>query len=148
LSDAPAIAELYLQFWEIHKGIDPLMEHSRKLKFSEVIDLAKKYLKKKKRYHFVAELGSKVVGYIDFTLKENDAHAKYLLYGSLESCVTDKAYRGKGIAKLLTEAMIYFFVSKGVKYIRTESYLANESAVETWKKMGFKPLLYTMNKEL
>ncbi len=135
--DAEEIAKLYIQFWEPHKGVDPLIELDKKLNLTSQIDVAKSDIRKKDTYVFVAIKENKVVGYIELLIKSNDKMFKIKKYGYLNSAATHKDYRGQGIARILTEFGMIFLKSKGIKYVKTNVYNTNDVAMSTWKKLGF-----------
>jgi len=52
--------------------------------------------------------------------------------------------RGKGINKLILEALVSWARSKGITEIRIEVYAENASAIKAYQKAGFASLLTTM----
>ncbi|MBU0894824.1 MAG: GNAT family N-acetyltransferase [Nanoarchaeota archaeon] len=145
--DENDISELFKQFWEIHKWIDPLLEPAKKLNH---LKSAKKSIKEKKknRFFIVAEIDGKVVGYKEFFIKEQDKFFKIKKYGYLDSTVVHKNYRKKGIAKKLTQEALKILKKNGIKYFKSNVYLKNKTALKTWKKIGFKKLSVNLFKEL
>jgi len=139
LSDAETIADLYLQFWKSHEGVDPLLEFENKLTLDNQIEFAKKNIKKTSNTIFVADLNGKVIGFIEFLIKKNEDCFKIKEYGYLNLATTDKEHRGKGVAKALTNTALKFFKDKGIKYVRTNVYNSNYIAMKTWTKIGFEP---------
>ncbi|WP_412469168.1 GNAT family N-acetyltransferase [Pedobacter sp. KLB.chiD] len=55
--------------------------------------------------------------------------------------------RGRGVNKLILDALISWAKSKSIVEIRLEVYAENASAVKAYEKAGFKPLLTTMRLE-
>jgi len=139
LSDAEDIAKLYFQFWEPHKEVDPLLEFNRKLTLKNQIEFAKKDIRKRNNYIFVADLNGKVIGFIEFFIKKNEDCFKIKKYGYINSATTHKDYRGKVVVKALTNEALKFLKNKGIKYVRTNVYNSNRVAMKTWTKLGFKP---------
>lgn len=139
LSDSETIADLYLQFWKSHERIDPLLEFENKLTLDNQIEFAKKNIKKTSNNIFVADLNGKVIGFIEFLIKKNENCFKIKEYGYLNLATTDKGYRGKGVAKALTNTALQFLKDRGVKYVRTNVYNSNDIAMKTWTKIGFEP---------
>ena len=139
LSDAEDLARLYFQFWVPHKKVDPLLEFDKKMTLKSQIQFAKKDIRKRSNYIFVAEKWGKVIGFIEFFIKKNEYCFKIKKYGYLNSATTHKDYRGKGVAKALTNVALKFFKDKGIQYVRTNVYNINEVAMKTWIKLGFQP---------
>ncbi len=146
LSDAENLAEMYTQFWEYHKD-DPLIELEKKISIKNQVEFAKKDIIKKNVNIFVAVIDNNIVGFIEVLMKKNDKCFKIKEYGYLNSAVTHKDYRRQGIARVLDDFALKFLRKKNIKYIKTNVYNSNKNAVETWKKLGFKPLSTIMIKK-
>ena len=139
LSDAEDLARLYFQFWEPHKKVDPLLEFEKRMTLKNQIEFAKKDIKKTSNHILVADRDGKVIGFIEFFVKKNDSCFKIKKYGYLNSATTNKSYRGKGVAKALTNEALKFLKKKRIKYVKTNVYNANRLAMEIWIKLGFEP---------
>ena len=81
-------------------------------------------------------------------IKKNDPFFKIKRYGYLDACTVDKNYRRKGIAKALTKAAIKHLKDKGIKYIKTNVYIKNRSALKAWEKLNFKPSSINLIKKI
>lgn len=148
LSDAINLAKLYFQFWESHRKVDPLLEFEKKLTLENQTKVARKNIKKKNNFIFVAVKDRKIIGFIEFLIKKNESGFKVKKYGYLNLATTHKDYRRKGIAKALTKACLGFLKKKRIKYVKTNVYNVNEVAMKTWIKQGFKPQSAFLIKEL
>ena len=138
LKDAEAMAELSKQFWDAHKNIDPLIKPLKKQTIKGHIIDAKKTIKDKNNYIFVAEKDSKIIGAITFFIKINDKYFKEKKYGYLDSATTHKDYRKQGVARELNDFALRYLKNKGIKYVRANVYNSNKIALKAWKKIGFK----------
>lgn len=139
LSDAEDLARLYFQFWVPHKKVDPLLEFEKRTTLKDRIESAKKDIKKKNNYILVASEKEKIIGFIEFFIKKNENCFKIKKYGYLNSATTHKDYRGKGIAKALTNEALKFLKERGITHVRTNVYNVNKIAMKTWMNLGFKP---------
>lgn len=148
LSDAKGLAELYLQFWVTHKGCDPLLQFKKKVNLNTQIEAAKSDMSKKDTYVLVAVKDNKIIGFIEFLIKKNHDCFNIEKYGYLNSAVTHKDFRGKGVARALTSACIKSIKSKGIGYIKTNVYNTNKIALKTWNKLGFRSISTMMMKKL
>lgn len=137
--DAEDLAKLFLQFWDSHNKLDPLLEFEKKVTLKNQIDFAKKDIRKRSTHIFVADLNGKVIGFVEVLIKKNESCFKIKEYGYLNSATTDKNYRGQGIARALTDVALKFLEDKGIKYVKTNVYNSNDVAMKTWNKLGFKP---------
>lgn len=137
LTDAKQIAKLYLEFWEPHKSADPLLELNKKMTLKSETNAAEKTIRKRNVHILVADLNEKIIGFVEFFIKKNEDCFKIKEYGYLNSATTLKEYRGKGVAKALTNKAMKFFKDKKIKYVRANVYNSNDVAMKTWEKLGF-----------
>ena len=147
-SDAPGLAELYVQFWSKHKGIDPLLELRKKPTIKNFTEDVKKDIKRRNNYIFIALKDKKIIGYIETNTNKNYKLFKVKRYGWIDTATTHKNYRGRGVARALTDYAIKFFKKKRIKYVRATVYIRNKGALEAWKRMGFKPNSVRLLKEI
>ncbi len=98
LHDAEALAQLYLQFWEVHESVDLLIELEESPTVSNQIEAAKKAIRRRTKHILVAVENNEVIGYIEFLIKKNEDCFKIKEYGYLDACVTHTNHRKKGVA--------------------------------------------------
>lgn len=144
LSDAQALAKLYLQFWEPHAGCDPLLELVKPPSLDLQIKQAKKDIRARNTHIFVADKTGKIVGFIELLIKKNDPIFKVRKYGYVNSCVVDKKHRGSGIARKLLLFGLDFFRQKELTFSKLNVYCTNAAAIRTWEKLGFKEISMNM----
>lgn len=141
MSDVSSLAILYNQLWEVNKTEDPVLIVKRKLTPEDQLTVAKKDIKKKQVFTFVAVVDNKVVGFIQVTIQKNkDLLYKVRKFGFMDAAVVAKEYRGRGIARALTNHVMNFLKKKEIKYVKTEVINKNKIAMKTWTKLGFKPV--------
>jgi ribosomal protein S18 acetylase RimI-like enzyme len=138
LEDAEQLAKLYLQFWEAHKNPSPLHEPRVKVDYNNLVKDAKKTIKDKEIYTYVAEENGEIVGYIGFLIWTNISYFKIRKYGYIDEIVVDKKHRKTGIARQLLDFTEELFRKRGIRYIQLRVELKNEIAQKAWEKMGFK----------
>ncbi len=137
LSDAEGMARLYMQFWEVHKGLDPLIEPAFKPDLKNNLKWAEKDVRSRKNITFVAVVDGKVVGYMELLVKKNEHYFKIKKYGYVNAVVVDRKYRRKGIARALIKEGLKIFRSKGLKYVQLSAYVKYR-VPKIWERMGFK----------
>jgi ribosomal protein S18 acetylase RimI-like enzyme len=148
-SDAEDIAVLYLQFWETHKGCDPLLELRTTPTYKQEVESAKRDIRKRSLNIFVATMNNKVVGFIEIIIKRNDeTYFRIKEYGYLNSVIVHEDYRRRGIAKALIETGLNFLKEKGIEYIKTCVYDFNEESERLMQESGFVRLSRTMIKRI
>jgi len=138
MKDKEGLAKLYLQFWEAHPNIDPLISIKKKPTLKNQIKAAAKDIKKKDEHYLIADDHGRVAGFIELHIKKNHKMFKVSRFGYINSLVVDKKYRKKGIARLLLKEGLKFFKARKMKYVRTNIYFSNKAAIKVWPKMGFR----------
>ena len=101
---------------------------------------ARRDIKNKDNLIFVAISGDRVVGYIEALVKKNEQCFKINRYGWLNSAVTHRDYRRRGIARALTMRAFEALDARGIKHVKANVYNSNRIALRTWQRLGFKPL--------
>ena len=140
LSDAAAVGRLFLLFWDSHKGVDPLLKLKKKPTLKSEIEQAKKWIRKRKTVMFVATESDSVIGYIEATTKKSAPIFKVKRSGYIEAVVVDKKYRNSGVGKSLVLHALDYFKKRGIRNVKANVYFSNKSAVQFWKKAGFKDI--------
>jgi len=135
--DLEELSDLVLQFWEVHKNLDPLIEPKKKETKQDRIKGFLEFSKRKNHFLYVAVEEKIVVGYTEFYIKDNDKFFKVRRFGYMDTIVVHKDFRRKGIGKELTKFVLDFLKKKGIKYVRANVYNKNETALKVWKKAGF-----------
>ena len=148
LCDAEALAQLYLQFWEVHENVDLLIELEERPTLCNQIEAAKKAIRKRTAHIFVAVENNEIIGYIEFLIKKNEDCFKIKEYGYLDACVTHKKHRKKGVAQKLTRAVFEFFKERGIMHVRTTVYNINEPGTKVLHKLGFRSLSTVMMRQV
>lgn len=140
LKDAEQIAKLYLQFWEVHKKINPLHKLDYTINYKNCLKDSKNLMHYKDYLLYIAEENKEILGFILFTIKKNPEGFMVRKYGFLEEAAVDKKHRGKGIAKQLLNFALNYFKNKKLKYVSCSVEIDNDIAFKVWQKCGFKQL--------
>jgi len=69
---------------------------------------------------------------------------KYRQFAYLGFMYVPPAHRGKGVNKLIIDALAQWAVTKGVTELRLEVYVGNAPAIKAYEKAGFSKLLVEM----
>jgi len=69
-------------------------------------------------------------------------------YALLGFMFVDEAYRGRGVNKLVTDALLDWAREQGLTEVRLTVYAENAGAIRAYEKAGFEPLLLEMRREL
>lgn len=146
--DAEQVARLYLQFWSVHKKINPLHQLDFIINYKNCLKDVKELINYKDYCLYIAEENNEVLGFILFTIKKNPEGFKVRRYGFLEETAVDKKHRGRGIAKELHNFALHYFKKRGIRYVSCSVEVDNKVALKVWQKLGFRHASNDLVKEI
>lgn len=96
----------------------------------------------------VAEHDARLIGSGYARIEESKSYLKHAIHSYLGFMYVIPEFRGKGINKLIIDALYAWSLTQGVREIRLEVYSANSAAIRAYEKVGFSSLMLTMRAEL
>ena len=96
----------------------------------------------------VADDGGGVIGYAYAAVEGYDYMALRGPAGVLHDIIVDPGYRGRGVGRLLLDAALAFFRSRGVPRVVLSTAERNEAAQRLFAGMGFRRTMIEMTREL
>lgn len=103
------------------------------------------------KFFYVAEDGENIIGVIEAEIVENlydkDVFREANV-GYINSLFIDEQHRGRGVGKTLINEAIKWIKSRGVNLCALSVVSKNISAIETYKRLGFKEERIRMYKEI
>ena len=96
----------------------------------------------------VADDNGQVVGYAYAAVEGYDYMALRGPAGVLHDIIVDPEHRGRGVGRLLLEAALAFFRSRGVPRVVLSTAEQNEAAQRLFAGMGFRRTMVEMTREL
>jgi len=96
----------------------------------------------------VADDKGDVVGYAYAAAEGYDYMALRGPAGVLHDIIVDPEHRGRGVGRLLIEAALEFFRSRGVPRVVLSTAARNEAAQRLFARMGFRRTMIEMTREL
>ena len=87
---------------------------------------------------FVAEENSKLVGFIESSLRESICECESSPIGYIEGWYVDKNNRKNGVGKLLTEEAEKWAKSKGCSNMASDVEFDNKASLEAHQSLGYK----------
>ena len=142
--DIPQLLKLLSEVLEIHAKIKPDYFVSGYTKYSEAELEA--ILKAEDLKVYVADEDGRVLGYA-FCMLQETLHKPFVVsfkYMYIDDLCVDSACRGKGIGKKLFAHVCKEAKALGCRDIALNVWEGNDSAIEFYKKLGFKPYKYGM----
>ena len=148
-ADRAAIGRLGALIVEEHHQFD-----SRRF-IAPIADLAQRYgtflITQSERAEMtvlVAEREGQVVGYAFSGMEGNDYMALRGPAGVLHDLIVDPEHRGRDVGRLLLNATLAFFRSRGVPRVVLSTAEQNEAAQRLFASMGFRRTMIEMTREL
>ncbi len=90
----------------------------------------------------------KIVGSGYAIIEEAKPYLKYAKFVYLGFMFVETSHRGKGVNKLVIEALHTWAISKNIFEVRLDVYTDNPGAIRAYEKAGFKSLLINMRRSL
>ncbi len=133
--DLEEIVLLAKQLWDTEKPFD-LNLSDNYYETEEGREGLLKDIRSRKRFFLVAELDSKIVGFVDGNIIKNEGvYRENVVYLSRLSVLDD--CRGRGIGTKLIDAFRDCVKNKGCSFIKICAFVDNVPAVNLYKKKGF-----------
>jgi len=96
----------------------------------------------------VAELGSEIIGSGYARIEAAEPYLDHDKHSYLGFMYVVPEHRGKGINKMIVEALEAWSLSQGVSEMQLEVYVKNIAAIKAYEKSGYDALILTMRKGL
>lgn len=96
----------------------------------------------------VAERDGRVLGYAYAVLEGNDYMALRGPAGVLHDIVVDPAQRGRGVGRILLDAMVAVLESRGAPQVVLSTAERNESAQRLFARAGFRRTMIEMTRQV
>jgi GNAT superfamily N-acetyltransferase len=96
----------------------------------------------------VAESGDGIIGCGYARIETSKHYLQHKQHAYLGFMYVEPAHRGKGINKVIIEALARWTISQGVTEMRLEVYYHNEAAIKAYEKTGFNRHMIEMRKGL
>ena len=146
LQDIGAIVGLWKEMINFHRIRDPFF--TRAVNGEEVFaEYVEKNINSETACVYVAVVGGTIIGYCQGTLEKHPPVLAHTDYGQILDFSVSTDYRRAGIGERLCQALLDWFVLKGVYRIEVRHSESNEIAESFWTKMGFKPYMRTLCKQ-
>jgi ribosomal protein S18 acetylase RimI-like enzyme len=148
LQDISVIVPLWEEMMFFHAARDPHFQSSpnAKINFAKFLDESLKDIKKSAL--FVAELNMRIVGYCLCQLKDYPPVFVQEHYGEILDLAVTATFRNQGIGIKLVNAAKEWFTLNNIPRIELSLAITNEISTKFWRKVGFKPYMELMYKEI
>lgn len=146
--DMSSILPLWRELMEFHASLDPYFTLRPDAENNFKKFLLSNLEEKEKNHIVLAEADGEVVGYMMGLILTNPPVFELKQYGEIMDACVSPQHRRSQIGEQLFQAMKNWFQSKGLTRIDINAAATNRVSNSFWKKMGFRPYLNRMVKEL
>lgn len=136
-SHVPEIIELWKEFMDFHKDIDPTLSRRQDAHLSFEKNL-RDSISSEDCYILVALDKGRVVGFSDSQISKYPPVFERETYGSVDTMAVTSNYRRKGIGKRMLAKIFEWFASRNIDRIELSVLANNQIGYSFWKKHGFK----------
>ena len=144
--DAIGILGLMKQLIDLHHHLDPY--YKTFAQYRNLRDYIGETASSRDKILLVAEEDNAVLGYIISVIEDTPSYATENKIGVIADATVTEQCRRRGILRLLFDEALNWFNKKGVKRIELSVDARNETAVASWKKLGFKDYKLRMNRNV
>ncbi|HKQ52111.1 MAG TPA: GNAT family N-acetyltransferase [Pyrinomonadaceae bacterium] len=148
-ADLPGIGRLGALLIKVHYDFDPQRFLAAKPETSAgYASFLSAQLEAPDKAILVADDDGHVIGYAYAAIEGYDYMALRGPAGVLHDIIVDPSHRGRGVGRLLLDATLEFFRSRGVPRVVLSTAERNEAAQRLFAGMGFRRTMSEMTREL
>lgn len=139
LDDLPILLEFEQRLIKAERPMDPSIKDGD-ISYYDISEM----IKATNSEVFVVELDDEIVASGYAKIMDDHPYLKHAKQGYLGFMFVPEEHRGKGLNKLILNALIDWCKTRNVFEIRLDVYDVNKTAIKAYKKSGFKNYLINM----
>jgi RimJ/RimL family protein N-acetyltransferase len=139
LKDLPVLLDFEQGVIEVERPMDSTLQDGQ-ISYYDISEL----ITSENSEVFVIEIDTKIVASGYANIMEDKPYLKHEKQGYLGFMFVLEEFRGRGLNKLILDALMHWCKEHGVFEIRLDVYDANEAALRAYEKAGFKKHLINM----
>jgi GNAT superfamily N-acetyltransferase len=139
LDDLPSLLEFEQRLIKAERPMDPSIKDGN-ISYYDISEM----IKARNSEVFVVELGHEIVASGYAKIIDDRPYLKHKKQGYLGFMFVPEEHRGKGLNKLILNALIDWCKARNVFEIRLDVYDVNDPAIKAYRKAGFKNYLINM----
>ncbi len=143
LEDLPTLLEFEQGVIQAERPIDPTIKNG-KISYYDISEL----ITSDTSDVFVVKIDNKIVASGYAKIKGDRHYLKHDKIGYLGFMFVPKEHRGKGINKLIVDALLKWCKERDIFEIRLDVYDENPSAIRAYEKVGFKKHMINMRMDI
>lgn len=142
--DLTSLVQLSRDFFAEYEANHPYFFKIDRIEEADIKDYFARFVSNDDRKTFVAVEGGIIIGYITVLIQKQASYWKIKKVGHISGLMVDKRDRRKGAGRLLLQAAVEFFKSKGLKQYTLFTSVNNTGGIEFYEKCGLEKLYTTL----
>ena len=138
--DLPVLLDFEQQLITVERPMDISLEQHKKINYYDI----RTFIDSKIAQLFVAIIKDEIIASGYGLIKQNPSKFAFREHGYVGFIYVKEEYRGRGINKLIFEAIFNWFRTKNIIEVKLTVYEENPSAIRAYEKLGFKKNLIEM----
>ncbi len=143
LEDLPTLLKFEQGVIEAERPMDPTIKDG-KINYYDIFEI----ITNENSVVFVVEINNEIVASGYAKIKSDRHYLKHKKQGYLGFMFVPKDHRGKGVNKLIIDALLTWCKERDIFEIRLDVYDVNSTAIKAYEKVGFKKHLINMRLNL
>jgi len=143
LEDLPTLLKFEQGVIEAERPMDPTIKDG-KINYYDISEI----ITNENSVVFVVEINNEIVASGYAKIKSDRHYLKHKKQGYLGFMFVPKDHRGKGVNKLIIDALLTWCKERDIFEIRLDVYDVNSTAIKAYEKVGFKKHLINMRLNL
>ena len=143
LTDLPVLLDLEQGVIEAERPMDPTIQEG-KITYYDIPEL----ITSEESEVYVVEIDNRIVASGYAKIKDDRHYLKHHKQGYLGFMFVQKDHRGKGLNKLILDALFKWCKERHIFEIRLDVYEENSAAIKAYEKAGFKKHMINMRLNL
>jgi len=142
-SHVPEIVEMWKDFMDIHRDIDPFFTR-RKDAHTNFKKFLRELIQSQDAQVLVAIYEGQVIAYSISQIQKHPPIYENEIYGFISDLSVDPAYQRKGIGEAMLHKMFDWFASCNIKRVELHVAAKNQIGYSFWKKHGFRDYVHIL----
>ncbi len=147
VADVGTIAELWVELIDMHAALDSDFTRGDNAAYNYGQIILQHIVSKKDSIVLVAEKEGQLIGYALAIHGRSQPLFKITHYGEIIDFMVTSAHRRSGVGRLLYAHLNNWFKERNIVYVELRASIFNEESNPFWRRMGFTPTMYLMNKK-
>ncbi len=147
IADVAAVTDLWVELIDMHAALDTDFARGENAPYHYSQIVRRHINNNDNALVLVAEEAGRIIGYALATIGRAEPLFKVAYFGEIVDFMVTSAHRRHGVGRLLYAHVNSWFKARGINYVELRASIFNEESNPFWRRMGFTPTMYLMNKK-